>query len=59
MTDIYIIFDSPPGDGPSHFVEVEDGEGNGLSPDQTGATWEKLGDQSWALGPFAPKQPAR
>lgn len=53
MTDIYIIFDSPPGDGPSNFVDVEDGDGDGLSPEQTGATWRKLGDQSWALGPFA------
>ena len=56
MSEIYIIFDGPPSHESGRFVEVEDGDGKGLGPEQTGADWTKRGDGLWQLGPFANAQ---
>lgn len=54
MNQIYIIFDGPPSHDSGRFVEVEDGEGNGLGWRETGAAWSRDGDDLWKLGPFLP-----
>ncbi len=54
MSGIYVIFDGPPSHDSGRFVEVEDGEGHGLGTEQTGADWERYGEDLWRLGPFAP-----
>ena len=53
MNEIYIIFDGPPSHESGRFVEVEDGNGKGLGPEQTGADWTKREDGLWQLGPFS------
>ena len=53
MSDIYIIFDGPPSHDSGRFVEVEDADGHGLGPEQTGADWKQRDDGLWQLGPFA------
>lgn len=52
MNDIYVIFDSSPGPETGKFVEVENGEGKGLSLVGTGSEWKKREDGYWTLGPF-------
>lgn len=54
---IYVIFNRSAFDGPLHFVEVEDADGNSLSPEQTGAGWSQPTVQRWVLGPFAKVEP--
>ena len=59
MSEIYIIFDGPPSHESGRFVEVEDGNGNGLGTEQTGADWSQRKDGLWQLGPFSAERKAK
>lgn len=52
MTDIYIVFDSYPDHSAAAFIDVEDGDGKSLSPEQVGVVWCEQRGGYWALGPF-------
>ena len=51
-TEVYIIFDGPPGPESGRFVETESSAGRGLGEADHGAKWKKRADGLWALGPF-------
>lgn len=48
----YVVMTAPPGPD-SEFVELEDQDGRGVGPVQSGAEWRQESDY-WTLGPFAP-----
>lgn len=49
---LYVVTTSPPGPN-SEFVELEDQDGHGVGPLQSGAEWREEGDY-WTFGPLAP-----
>lgn len=60
----YVVFDGPPDHESGRFVEVETADGEGLSPEQTGAGWDEHptarkttedAPRYWRLGPCYPK----
>lgn len=54
ITDLWVVFDGPPGPESGRFVEVEDSEGKSVGPFQTGVGWVHSEDGYWRLGPFQP-----
>lgn len=49
---LWVVMTKPP--GPSgEFVELEDEQGRGVGPADTGVTWMQEGEY-WLLGPFRP-----
>lgn len=50
--ELYVVFDGPPSHESGRFIEVENANGEGRGPAQTGADWTEREDGLWTLGPF-------
>lgn len=54
---LYVVMSAPPSPD-SQFVELEDQDGHGVGPVQSGAEWRQEGNY-WTLGPFAPVEESK